>query len=106
LTTDKIRLMISSRSNAEVFSPPITLKKLRRSFKKHIVENLKISTADGIQRIQMLFLANCRDVTSTRSAITEMFQWLEQSDQEKDVVRRAISRKKILAVIEREMNLL
>lgn len=37
--------------------------------------DIGIYLADGIQKIQMLFLANCRDVTATQSAITEMFQW-------------------------------
>jgi len=43
LAIDKIRVMISSRSNTTVFNPPVNLKKLRRSLKDFIVQKLKIS---------------------------------------------------------------
>ena len=62
-----------------------------------------IYLADGIQKIQILFLADCRDLTATQSAITEMFQWFEQSDEKEDIVKRARSRKNILKAIAKEM---
>jgi hypothetical protein len=62
-----------------------------------------IYLADSIQKIQMLFLANCRDLTATQSAITEMFHWLDDSDEKEAIVNRAQSRKKILKAIAKEM---
>ncbi|UCF90758.1 MAG: hypothetical protein JSW39_21095 [Desulfobacterales bacterium] len=62
-----------------------------------------IYLADGIQKIQILFLADCRDLTATQSAITEMFQWFEQSEEKEDIVKRARSRKNILKAIAKEM---
>lgn len=64
-----------------------------------------IYLADSIQKIQIIFLANCRDLTATQSAITEMFQWFEQSDEKVDIVKRARSRKKILTAIAKEMQI-
>jgi hypothetical protein len=63
-----------------------------------------IYLADSIQKIQIIFLANCRDLTATQSAITEMFQWFEQSEEMVEIVKRARSRKKILMAIAKELH--
>lgn len=60
--------------------------------------------ADRVQQIQMLFLAHCRDLTSTRSALTELFQWVDLAEEDEDIVRTARSRTAILQVIARELH--
>ncbi len=64
-----------------------------------------IYLADGIQKIQILFLANCRDVTATQAVITEMFHWLEASEEAITIVNRAKSRKTILKAIAKEIDM-
>jgi len=60
-----------------------------------------IFLADSVQKIQILFLANCRDLTATQAAITEMFHWLEASAEMPTILKRARSRKSILKAIYR-----
>jgi len=43
MATDKIRLMISSRSNNEVFDPPVLLSELRHQLKTHIESELTLN---------------------------------------------------------------
>lgn len=62
-----------------------------------------IYLVDDILKVQIFFLANCRDVTATQSAITEMFQWLDSAEESDDVARRARSRTRILTAIAQEI---
>jgi hypothetical protein len=61
-----------------------------------------IYLADDVLHVQIFFLSNCRDVTATQSAITEMFQWLNSADEVDDVVQRARSRHRILEIVAQE----
>lgn len=58
---------------------------------------------DKTLKVQILFLAGCRDVTATQSGITEMFQWLESAEESDDVARRALARRRILEAIAEEV---
>ncbi len=62
-----------------------------------------IYLADDVLKVQVFFLANCRDVTATQSAVTEMFQWLDSAEESDDVAQRAAARTRILAAIAREI---
>ncbi|ETX04570.1 MAG: hypothetical protein ETSY2_28045 [Candidatus Entotheonella gemina] len=65
--------------------------------------NFGVYLADDVQKIQIFFLSNCRDITATQFAITEMFRWLDEADEKTDMVQRAQSRKRILTAIEKEI---
>ena len=61
-----------------------------------------IYIADPIQKIQLLFMRNCRDETSTRHSVQRAFDWLERSGEAQFLVERAASRKKIVNAIAAE----
>jgi len=63
-----------------------------------------VYVADNIQKVQFVFLANCRDETHTRHALQRFFEWLIQADEQKNLVARAISRTKIIKAIHNELN--
>jgi hypothetical protein len=60
--------------------------------------------ADGIQNIQMVFLANCRDSASTRHNVQKFISWLQESKEEDFLYKRAESRRKILDAINKEVS--
>src|SRR5438067_2322605 len=51
-----------------------------------------VYVADPIQRIQLLFLANCRDDRSTRHAVQRAFEWLAQTGEGERLAARAEAR--------------
>ena len=57
---------------------------------------------DPVQKIQFI-LANCRDETSTRSAVQRLFDWLVRSGEASMLVQRAKSRKRIVSAIRKEL---
>ncbi len=59
--------------------------------------------ADRVQCIQMVFISNCRDETSTRRGVQHFFQWLSEQQEEANLVARAISRRKICSVMAEEI---
>lgn len=61
-----------------------------------------VYVADNIQKIQLAFIANCRDDTSTREGVQSFFDWLEQSGEDLELVKRAAARKNIAVAIARE----
>ena len=61
-----------------------------------------VYVADNIQKIQLAFIANCRDETNTREGVGRFFDWLEQTDEDLALVRRAAARKNIVTAIARE----
>jgi len=61
-----------------------------------------VYVADNIQKIQMVFIANCRDETSTRHGVQRFFEWLEQSGEAKLLSDRAASRARIVQAIAAE----
>lgn len=54
-----------------------------------------IYVADEVQKIQMAFIANCRDETSTRHNVQRFLQWLEEQGEDALLARRAVSRRRI-----------
>ncbi len=58
--------------------------------------------ADKIQKIQLCLLSNCRDPASTLHGLQRFFEWLDRTDEDKQLVNRALSRAKILKVIANE----
>jgi hypothetical protein len=61
-----------------------------------------VYVADPIQRIQILFLANCRDETSTRHGVQRAFEWLSQTGEDKRLAKRAEARARIVKAIAAE----
>ena len=51
-----------------------------------------IYVADDIQKIQMVFIANCRDETSTRHHVQRFLQWLTEQGVDRLLAQRACSR--------------
>lgn len=61
--------------------------------------------ADKIQNIQIVFLSNCRDATSTRHNVQRFMSWLDESGEKKNFYERSNKRKKIIDVIIEQQNL-
>jgi hypothetical protein len=62
-----------------------------------------VYVADNVQKIQLVFLANCRDDTATREGVKRFFDWLEQTEEEEvRLAQRAASRRNIIGAIARE----
>jgi hypothetical protein len=61
-----------------------------------------IYVADDVQKIQMVFVANCRDETTTRHRVQRFLEWLAQEQEDRLLARRAASRRKISDLIARE----
>jgi len=62
-----------------------------------------VYVADNIQKIQLVFIANCRDETSTRKGVQRVFEWLEQSGEDGLMSDRAHSRSRIVKAIAKEL---
>lgn len=58
--------------------------------------------ADDTQKIQMIFIKNCRDETSVRHGVQRVFEWLSQTGEDRLLVQRAASRARIARAIARE----
>lgn len=54
-----------------------------------------IYVADEVQKIQMAFIANCRDSTTTRANVQAFMNWLNEHGEAEHLVRRAVARRKI-----------
>jgi len=63
-----------------------------------------VYVADDVQKIQMVFLANCRDETTTRAQVQRFLQWLAEEGEDKRLVARARSRRRIADLIAREQS--
>lgn len=61
-----------------------------------------VYVADDVQKIQMVFIANCRDETTTRHHVQRFLQWLEEQSEDRLLARRAASRRRIADLIARE----
>ena len=55
----------------------------------------EIYVADEVQKIQMVFITNCRDETTTQHRVQRFLEWLSQEQEDRLLARRAISRRKI-----------
>lgn len=58
-----------------------------------------VYAADHVQKIQIVFLAQCGDETATALAVRRFREWLVQSGEEPRLVERAESRSRILKAI-------
>lgn len=58
-----------------------------------------VYVADDVQKIQMAFIANCRDETTTRINVQEFLNWLNDYGEAKYLVQRAIKRRQISDLI-------
>jgi|TARA_R100001143_G_C3358057_1_gene133777 hypothetical protein len=63
-----------------------------------------VYVADEIQKMQFVFLANCRDPSQTRHAVQRFLDWLEQSGESIRLAERAQSRARIVKAIAQEQN--
>lgn len=61
-----------------------------------------VYVADDVQKIQMVFLTNCRDENTTRIRVQRFLEWLSQEKEDQLLVRRAQSRRKISDLIAQE----
>jgi len=59
--------------------------------------------ADDTHKIQLLFIANCRDDTAVRHGVQRLFDWLDQSGEAPLLRGRATSRKRIIRSIANEL---
>ena len=58
-----------------------------------------VYVADELQKIQMVFIAHCRDETTTRRGVHRFLQWLDQQGEDRFLAQRALSRRKISNLI-------
>src|SRR5664280_3834900 len=58
-----------------------------------------VYVADKIQKIQLAFLSNCRDPTSTMYQVQRVFDWIEEVGEGPLILDRAASRARIVTAI-------
>lgn len=58
--------------------------------------------ADNVQKIQYVFLANCRDPDQTRLAVQRFWEWSDQAGESRYLAGRAMARARIVSAIARE----
>lgn len=61
-----------------------------------------IYVLDPVQKVQFLFLQNCRDQTTTRFSVQRFFEWLTQSGEDKTMATSAQARARIVKAIASE----
>ena len=64
-----------------------------------VASDFGVYAADHVQKIQIVFLAQCGDETATALAVRRFREWLVQSGEEPRLVERAESRSRILKAI-------
>jgi hypothetical protein len=69
-----------------------------------VARDFGVYVADDVQKIQIIFIANCRDETATRQGVQRVFDWLEQTGEDSKLAERAASRAKIVQAIAKEAN--
>lgn len=62
-----------------------------------------VFVADNIQKIQFVFIVNCRDESTTRHGVQRLFEWLEQTGEDVLIAKRAKSRASIVKAIAKEV---
>ncbi|ACK52967.1 MULTISPECIES: hypothetical protein [Thauera] len=58
-----------------------------------------VYVSDPVQKIQMIFLANCRDLTTTRNALCRLAEWLNATGEAANLARRALGRRRVVQAI-------
>jgi hypothetical protein len=61
-----------------------------------------VYAVDDIQKIQLVFMANCRDPTTTKYQVQRVFDWMDQVSEGKLLVERGAARARIVQAIARE----
>jgi hypothetical protein len=58
--------------------------------------------ADRVQKIQLVFITQCRDETSVRHGVQRFFEWLDQAQEDQPLTERAAARKRIVKAFAKE----
>lgn len=61
-----------------------------------------VYVADGVQKMQLVYLANCRDETTIRYQVQRAFDWLEAAGERALFLERAAARARIVQAIAKE----
>jgi len=61
-----------------------------------------VFVADPIQKVQFVFITNCRDESNTRHGFQRFMEWLDQTGEGSLVAKRAIGRARIVRAIAKE----
>lgn len=61
-----------------------------------------VYVADPVQKVQFVFIRDCRDEASTRFGVQRLFDWLSQTGEDVVMARRAEARARIVQAIARE----
>lgn len=61
-----------------------------------------VYVADDVQKVQFVFLANCRDAYQTRHAVQRFLDWTEQAGESVALAERAMARARIVKAIAKE----
>ena len=62
-----------------------------------------VYVADRVQKIQLVFITQCRDETSARYGVQRLFDWLDQTQEDDLLAERAAARKRIVKAIAKEL---
>ena len=60
-----------------------------------VTHRFGVYVADDVQKIQMAFIANCRDETTTKEGVQAFLNWLDEHGEIQYLVQRATDRRKI-----------
>jgi hypothetical protein len=58
-----------------------------------------VYVTDRIQKIQLAFLSNCRDPTTTNYQVQRLFDWIEEVGESPLIVEPAASRARIVTAV-------
>lgn len=61
-----------------------------------------VYVADKVSKIQMIFLANCRDDTTTRANVQRFLDWIGETGEIEFIRKRSASRRRIVNLIQKE----
>jgi len=61
-----------------------------------------VFVADPIQKVQFVFITNCRDESNTRHGVQRFIEWLIQTGEEVALANRALARARIVKAIAKE----
>lgn len=62
-----------------------------------------VFVADPIQKVQFVFITNCRDESNTRHGLDRFMEWLEQTGEDKLLADRAQARARIVKAVAKEV---
>lgn len=62
-----------------------------------------VYVADNVQKIQIVFIADCRDDPNTRHGVQRFFEWLQQTGEGRLLADRAAARARIVKLIAKEL---